>query len=68
MVPLFLSSKSQEIFQCVADEHVTVDNPNKLVSKEAIIQDMKERAAISDFHPIKQLILVSITMRWLSVS
>ncbi|PIK53480.1 WD repeat-containing protein 63 [Apostichopus japonicus] len=57
MIPLFISSKSQEIFQCVADEHVTEDNPHKLIPKDAIIQDMRERAAVSDFHPVKQLIL-----------
>ena len=61
MIPIFLSSKSQEIFQCVAEEDVTEANPHKLIPKEAIIQDMKDRAAISDFHPVKQLILVSFS-------
>lgn len=62
MIPLFISSKSQEIFQCVADEHVTEDNPHKLIPKDAIIQDMRERAAVSDFHPVKQLILVGFAV------
>ncbi|XP_072024061.1 dynein axonemal intermediate chain 3-like isoform X2 [Amphiura filiformis] len=53
-VALFLSSKTQELFECIADEQVTVETPNKLIPKEAIIQDMKTRAAVSDFTPVKQ--------------
>lgn len=54
---LFLSSKTQDLFQCVADEQVTVENPFKTLSKEAMVQDMKMRAAVSDFTPVKQVVL-----------
>nr|XP_056700726.1 dynein axonemal intermediate chain 3 [Euleptes europaea] len=54
--PLVLTEKTQEIFNCRADTDITADNPYKLVKKEDIIQDMKTRAAISDFHPIKSII------------
>lgn len=55
-VPLFLSSKTQEIFDCRADEVVTEDNPFKFIAKEDILKDMFNRAAISDFHPFKEII------------
>ncbi|XP_074640912.1 dynein axonemal intermediate chain 3-like [Tubulanus polymorphus] len=55
-VPLFLSGQSQGIFNCVADEQVTAENPYKLISKESIIQDFKNRAAVCDFHPVKQVV------------
>ncbi|XP_060088116.1 dynein axonemal intermediate chain 3 [Heteronotia binoei] len=54
--PLVLTEKTQEIFNCRADIDITADNPYKLVKKEDIIQDMKTRAGISDFHPIKKII------------
>nr|XP_039270172.1 dynein intermediate chain 3, axonemal-like [Styela clava] len=57
VMPLFLATKSQQIFSCICDEHVTDDNPYKLIKKEDIIEDMKMRAAISDFHPAKQIVL-----------
>ncbi|XP_067845904.1 dynein axonemal intermediate chain 3 [Heptranchias perlo] len=57
IIPLVLTSKTQEIFQCVIDHDVTEEKPYKLIKKEDIINDMKTRAAISDFHPFKQLIL-----------
>uniref|UniRef100_A0A670YA64 Dynein axonemal intermediate chain 3 n=1 Tax=Pseudonaja textilis TaxID=8673 RepID=A0A670YA64_PSETE len=44
-------------FNCSADVDVTAENPYKLIKKEDIINDMKTRAAISDFHPIKKVIL-----------
>ncbi|XP_026529956.1 WD repeat-containing protein 63 [Notechis scutatus] len=55
--PLVLTEKTQEIFNCSADVDVTAENPYKLIKKEDIINDMKTRAAISDFHPIKKVIL-----------
>ena len=59
ILPLFFTSKTQQIFECRADEDVNTDNPYKLIQKEAILQDFKERAAISDFHPAKKIVLVS---------
>lgn len=58
IMPLFFTSKTQEIFGCKADEDVTEEEPFKLITKEAIIQDFKDRAAISDFHPVKKLVQV----------
>nr|XP_014342639.1 PREDICTED: WD repeat-containing protein 63 isoform X2 [Latimeria chalumnae] len=55
--PLVLTSKTQEIFQCRVDEDVTQDSLYKLLKKEDILHDMKTRAAISDFHPVKQLVI-----------
>lgn len=60
ILPLFFTSKTQEIFGCKGDEDVTEENPYKLIPKEAILQDFKDRAAVSDFHPAKQIILVSL--------
>ncbi|XP_033096889.1 WD repeat-containing protein 63-like [Anneissia japonica] len=57
VIPIFLSSKSQEIFHCATDEEVTMEDPFKLISKEDIIQDLKMRAGVCDFAPIKQKIL-----------
>ncbi|XP_036448271.1 dynein intermediate chain 3, axonemal isoform X2 [Colossoma macropomum] len=55
--PLVLTSATQELFGCRADEDVTGDDPYRLLKKEDIIQDMKTRAAVSDFSPIKQAVL-----------
>lgn len=57
-----MASKTQELFKCVCGEDVTDENPIKLISKEDIIQDMKTRAAVSDFSPLKQAILVKYFM------
>lgn len=61
ILPLFFTSKTQQIFGCIADEDVTAENPNKLILKETILQDFKDRAAVSDFHPAKKVVLVSIS-------
>uniref|UniRef100_A0A8D0FI05 Dynein axonemal intermediate chain 3 n=1 Tax=Strix occidentalis caurina TaxID=311401 RepID=A0A8D0FI05_STROC len=45
------------IFNCRVDEDVTEENCFKLIKKEDIIQDLKTRAAISDFHPVKKVVL-----------
>ncbi|XP_010118450.1 PREDICTED: WD repeat-containing protein 63, partial [Chlamydotis macqueenii] len=55
--PLVFTTKTQEIFNCRVDEDVTEENCFKLIKKEDIIQDLKTRAAISDFHPIRKVIL-----------
>lgn len=59
IMPLFFTSKTQEIFGCKGDEDVTEENPHKLIPKEAVIRDFKDRAAVSDFHPAKKIVLVS---------
>ncbi|XP_073449718.1 dynein axonemal intermediate chain 3 [Aquarana catesbeiana] len=56
VIPLVLTSKTQEIFQCRVDEDFTQENPHKLLKKEEILSDLKTRAAVSDFSPIKSVI------------
>eukprot|EP00118_Oscarella_pearsei_P015193 m.135700 g.135700 ORF g.135700 m.135700 type:complete len:900 (+) comp38161_c0_seq11:190-2889(+) len=57
ILPLFVSGPTQKIFECVADSDVTAENPYKIIRKEKIVADMKNRAAISDFHPAKRQML-----------
>ncbi|XP_008062999.1 WD repeat-containing protein 63 [Carlito syrichta] len=54
--PLVLTTKTQEIFNCRIDEDVTDEHPYKLIPKEDIFEDMRNRAAVSDFHPVKKII------------
>lgn len=56
--PLVLTSATQELFSCRADNDVTRENPYKLLRKDDIIQDMRNRAAVSDFSPFKKAVLV----------
>lgn len=58
VVPFFFSAAGQQLFECVTDKDLTPDNPNKLISKEKILEDFKNRAAVSDFHPVKKKIQV----------
>ncbi|NWT08449.1 WDR63 protein, partial [Vireo altiloquus] len=55
--PLLLTAKTQQIFNCRADEDVTEENCFTCIKKEDIIQDLKTRANTSDFHPLKKVIL-----------
>ncbi|XP_078264204.1 dynein axonemal intermediate chain 3 [Rhinoraja longicauda] len=57
VVPLFLTEKTQEIFQCIIAQNVTADSPQKIIKKELILDDMKTRMAVSDFHPYKHPIM-----------
>lgn len=66
VVPIFLSSKTQEIFHCRADEDVSEENPFKIITKDEILEDMRNRAAVCDFHPVKQEIIVSYAITLLS--
>ena len=56
---MVLTSATQEMFGCRADEDVTGDAPYKLLRKADVLQDMRTRAAVSDFSPVKQLVMVS---------
>ena len=56
ILPLFFSGQTQTIFKCVADEDVTEDSPFKLIAKDDILQDFRDRAAVSDFHPAKKIV------------
>ncbi|XP_046905383.1 dynein axonemal intermediate chain 3 [Hypomesus transpacificus] len=55
--PMVLTSATQEMFGCRADEDVTGDAPYKLLRKADVLQDMRTRAAVSDFSPVKQLVM-----------
>lgn len=55
-----MTSKTQEIFNCKCDEDVTIENPFKFIPKADILEDMKMRAAVCDFHVHKQQIIVSV--------
>ncbi|KAK9519627.1 hypothetical protein VZT92_022343 [Zoarces viviparus] len=57
IVPMVLTSATQELFCCRADEDVTGESPYKLLKKDDIIQDFKTRAKASDFSPVKQIVL-----------
>uniref|UniRef100_A0A3Q2Z0T1 WD repeat domain 63 n=1 Tax=Hippocampus comes TaxID=109280 RepID=A0A3Q2Z0T1_HIPCM len=57
IIPMVLTSATQEHFGCIADEDVTGENPYKLLKKDDILEDMKAKAAVSDFSPVKQIIL-----------
>ena len=54
--PLFLTPQTQSLFNCTAEEQVNETNPYKIITKADILTDFKNRAAVSDFHPAKQII------------
>ncbi|XP_048208095.1 dynein axonemal intermediate chain 3 [Perognathus longimembris pacificus] len=54
--PLVLTTKTQEIFNCRVDEDFTDKEPYKLIKKDDILEDLRNRAAVSDFHPVKKII------------
>ena len=58
VIPIFLSTATQQIFEVVSDSDVTADKPHKLIPKEKFLEDVKNRAAVSDFQPFKQKISV----------
>ncbi|EDL82415.1 rCG28705 [Rattus norvegicus] len=55
--PLVLTAKTQEIFNCRIDEDMTDEQTYKLIKKEDILADLQNRAAVSDFHPVKKIVL-----------
>lgn len=54
--PLVLTTKTQEIFNCRAEEDFTDEQTYKLIKKEDILADLLNRAAVSDFHPVKKIV------------
>ena len=56
IVPLFFTTQTQQIFNILADVNVSKESPNAVLNKSAILQDLGTRKAISDFHPINELI------------
>ncbi|XP_040041162.2 dynein axonemal intermediate chain 3 [Gasterosteus aculeatus] len=55
--PLVLTSATQKLFGCCSDVDVTGERPYKLLKKDDVIKDFKTRAAVSDFSPVKQIVL-----------
>ncbi|XP_040607574.1 dynein intermediate chain 3, axonemal [Mesocricetus auratus] len=53
--PLVLTTKTQEIFNCRVDDF-TDEQTYKLIKKEDILADLLNRAAVSDFHPVKKIV------------
>jgi hypothetical protein len=62
IVPLFFSGAGQKLFECVVDQDVTPESPHKLIPKKKIIDDFLNRAAVSDFHPIKKKVQVRVSI------
>ncbi len=56
--PVFLSTATQKIFGCEADVEVTGEKPYSYLSKEKLLEDIHNRAAVSDFQPLKLIIKV----------
>ncbi|XP_048670947.1 dynein axonemal intermediate chain 3 isoform X1 [Marmota marmota marmota] len=54
--PIVLTTKTQEIFNCRIDEDITDEVPYKLIKKEDIFEDLHNRDAVSDFHPVKKIV------------
>lgn len=65
---MVLTSATQQLFGCLADEDITRENPYKLLKKDNIIQDIKTRAAVSDFSPVKQIVLVRLVHCYIDYS
>lgn len=61
ILPLVLTGATQEIFGCIVDVDVTAEKPYKLLDTESITYDLRTRAAVSDFSPAKQYVLVRLT-------
>ncbi|KAI9002305.1 WD40-repeat-containing domain protein [Gaertneriomyces semiglobifer] len=57
IMPLFLTSMTQELFKVRAGEDVTAEKPIKLIPKADLLSDLQARLAIGDFYPAKQVIL-----------
>ncbi|XP_070342845.1 dynein axonemal intermediate chain 3 isoform X2 [Equus asinus] len=54
--PVVLTTKTQEIFNCRIGEDITDEQPYKLIKKADILADFQNRAAVSDFYPVKKVI------------
>ncbi|KAF7202719.1 dynein axonemal intermediate chain 3 [Nothobranchius furzeri] len=55
--PVALTSATQELFGCCADEDITQKSTYKLLKKDIIMEDIKKRAETSDFSSVKQIVL-----------
>ncbi|XP_076353043.1 missing minor mitochondria isoform X2 [Tachypleus tridentatus] len=55
--PMTLTNHTQNLFSCVVGTDVCENKRKVFLQKLSVIEDMKKRAAVSDFHPAKQEIL-----------
>ena len=53
---IFVTSQTQKAFNIKTEEDVTQEENIKLLKKQAIIEDIGARNAVSDFSPLKKLI------------
>lgn len=51
---MVMTGATQAIFSCKMDEDVTASNPYKLIPLEAIKEDIRNRAGVSDMAPFKE--------------
>ncbi|KAJ3141403.1 WD repeat-containing protein 63 [Physocladia obscura] len=51
IIPLFLTSMTQDIFKIKSGEDVTAEKPIKIIPKVDLLADIMARRAISDFQP-----------------
>ncbi|KAI9089425.1 WD40-repeat-containing domain protein [Phlyctochytrium arcticum] len=57
ILPLFLTSMTQDLFKIRSGEDVTAEKPIKLIPKTDLMADLTARLAIGDFYPAKQAIM-----------
>ncbi|KAJ3219382.1 WD repeat-containing protein 63 [Dinochytrium kinnereticum] len=57
ILPLFLTTMTQELFHVKTNEEVTAEKPIKIIPKADLLSDIQARLAISDFQPAKAYIL-----------
>jgi hypothetical protein len=53
---IFLTSTTQQQFNLRADEDVHQDDTIRYIPKQAVMDDIKQKLAVSDFYPYKSLI------------
>ena len=51
---IFISGPTQQLFQCVTDSDVSEENPFKLISKAAILEDFKKQSCHFRFSPCQK--------------
>ncbi|KAJ3109442.1 WD repeat-containing protein 63 [Phlyctochytrium planicorne] len=56
ILPLFLTSMTQELFHVKSNDEVTAEKPIKIIPKADFLSDIQARLAISDFQPAKAYI------------
>ncbi|KAI9344780.1 WD40-repeat-containing domain protein [Zopfochytrium polystomum] len=57
ILPLFLTSMTQELFKVKTGEDITAERPVKIIPKADLLADVQARLAISDFQPAKAQIM-----------